>query len=98
MEQNKDHTRITCEIQFRSSFKLGTKSPAPHFINCVHTGRSQKMAAMIRGLSSGKIFRKVKQKVFKIFKLRTWKMIYRGVLKKQILKPICATIAYCPTV
>ena len=34
--------------------KLGTISPAAHFLNCVHIGRSQKIASIICGLSSGK--------------------------------------------
>ena len=41
--------------------KLGTISPAAHFLNCVHIGRSQTIAAIIRGLSSGKRFVKLRE-------------------------------------
>ena len=50
--------------------KLGTISPAAHFLNCVHIGRSQTIAAIIYGLSSGKRFIKLEE-FFKIFKLQT---------------------------
>ena len=40
--------------------KLGTISPAAHFLNCVHIGRSQTIAAIICGLSSGKRFVKLR--------------------------------------
>ena len=50
--------------------KLGTISPAAHFLNCVHIGRSQTIAAIICGLSSGKHFVNLRE-VFKIFKLQT---------------------------
>ena len=36
---------------------------------------------------------KVKQKVFEIFKLRTWEEDIQRCPEKQIMKPICATIA-----
>ena len=39
------------------------------------------------------MLRKVKQKVFEIFKLRTWEEDTKSCPEKQILKPICATIA-----
>ena len=41
--------------------KLGTISPAAHFLNCVHIGRSQTIAAIICGLSSGKRFVKLRE-------------------------------------
>ena len=41
--------------------KLGTLSPAAHFLNCVHIGRSQTIAAIICGLSSGKRFVKLRE-------------------------------------
>ena len=45
--------------------KLGTLSPAAHFLNCVHIGRSQTIAAIICGLSSGKRFVKLRE-VFQV--------------------------------
>ena len=36
--------------------KLGTISPAAHFLNWVHIGRNQTIATIIYGLSSGKRF------------------------------------------
>ena len=41
--------------------KLGTISPAAHFLNCVHIGRSQTISAIICGLSSGKCFVKLRE-------------------------------------
>ena len=41
--------------------KLGTISPAAHFFNCLHNGRSQTVAAIICGLSSGKRFVKLRE-------------------------------------
>ena len=41
--------------------KLGTISPAAHFLNCAHIGRSQTIAAIICGLSSGKRFVKLRE-------------------------------------
>ena len=41
---------------FLKLVKLGTISPAAHFLNCVHHGRSQTIAAIICSLSSGKFF------------------------------------------
>ena len=41
--------------------KLGTISPAAHFLNCVHIGRSQTIAAIIRRLSSEKRFLKLRE-------------------------------------
>ena len=35
-------------------FKLGAVPPTAHFLNCVHIGRSQAVAAIICSLSSGK--------------------------------------------
>ena len=42
------------------------------------------------------MIRKVKQKVFKIFKLRTWVEGTQRCPEKQILKPICAIVAPVP--
>ena len=41
--------------------KLGTISPAAHFLNYVHIGRSQTIAAIVHGLSSGKRFVKLEE-------------------------------------
>ena len=41
--------------------KLGKISPAAHFLNCIHIGRSQTIAGIIRGLSSGKRFVKLRE-------------------------------------
>ena len=41
--------------------KLGTISPAADFLNCVDIVRSQTIAAIIRGLSSGKRFVKLRE-------------------------------------
>ena len=41
--------------------KLGTISPAANFPNCVHIGRSQTIAALICGLSSGKRLVKLRE-------------------------------------
>ena len=41
--------------------KLGTISPAAHFFNCVHIRRSQAIAAIVCGLSSGKRFVKLRE-------------------------------------
>ena len=41
--------------------KLGTISPAAHFLNCVHIGGSQTIAATFCGLSSGKRFVKLRE-------------------------------------
>ena len=41
--------------------KLGTISPAAHFLNCVHIGGSQTIAAIICGLSFGKRFVKLRE-------------------------------------
>ena len=46
---------------FFKIIKLGTISPAAHFFNCVHIGRSQTIAAIIRGFSSGKRFAKLRE-------------------------------------
>ena len=47
--------------------RLGTKSPAAHFLNCVHIGRSQMIAAIICGLSSRKHFVKLRNYNRKLF-------------------------------
>ena len=39
------------------------------------------------------MLRKVKQKVFEIFKLRAWEEDMQRCPEKQMLKPICAIIA-----
>ena len=41
--------------------KLATMLPAAHFLNCVHSGRSQTIAVIICGLSSGKRFVKLRE-------------------------------------
>ena len=41
--------------------KLGTISPAAYFVNCVHIERSQMIAAIICGISSGKRFVKLRE-------------------------------------
>ena len=41
--------------------KLGTISLTAHFLNCVHIRRSQTIAAIICGLSSGKCFVKLRE-------------------------------------
>ena len=41
--------------------KLGTISPAAHFLNWVHIGRNQTIAAIICGLSFGKRFVKLRE-------------------------------------
>ena len=64
---------------FFNLVKLGTILPAAHFINCVRIGRSQKMAAIIRGLSSTKCF--VRFLTFLNYELG--KKIYRGALKSR---------------
>ena len=46
---------------FFKILKLGTISPAAHFLNCVHIGRNPTIAAVICGLSSGKPFIKLKE-------------------------------------
>ena len=45
---------------FFNLVKLGTISPAEHFLNCVHIGRSQTIAAIIFGFSSEKRFVKLR--------------------------------------
>ena len=47
--------------------KLGKISPAAHFLNCVHIGRSQAIAAIICGLSSAKHFVKLRQVFWKFY-------------------------------
>ena len=42
-------------------FKLGAVPPTAHFLDCVHIGRSQAVAAIICGLSSGKRFVKLRE-------------------------------------
>ena len=68
---------------FFNLVKLGTISPAAHFINCVHIGRSQKMAAIIRGLSSGKCFVKLNRRFLRFLNYEHGKKIYRGALKSR---------------
>ena len=68
---------------FFNLVKLGTISPAAHFINCVHIGRSQKMAAIIRGLSSGKCFLKLNRRFLRFLNYEHGKKIYRGALKSR---------------
>ena len=41
--------------------KQVTISPAANFLHCVHIGRSQTIAAIIYGLSSGKRFVKLRE-------------------------------------
>ena len=41
--------------------QLGTISPAAHFLNCVHMGRTQTIVIIIRWLSSGKRFVKLRE-------------------------------------
>ena len=60
-------------------------SPAAHFLNCAHIGRSQTIEAIIR-------FKVFSGKRFEIFTLRTSEEAIRRCSEKQVLKPICATI------
>ena len=62
--------------------ELGRISPAAHFIYCVHIGRSQKMAAIICGLSSGKWFVKL-NRFLRSLNYEHGKKIYRGALKSR---------------
>ena len=48
-------------LWFFKPVKLGTISPAAHFFNCVHIRRSQAIAAIVCGLSSGKRFAKLRE-------------------------------------
>ena len=52
--------------------KLWTISPDAPFLNCVHIGRSQTIAAIICGLSSGKRFVKLREVLLRLlnYKLR----------------------------
>ena len=68
--------------------KLGTISPAANFLNCVHIGKSQTIAAIICGLSYGKRFVKLRE----VFRLQTQEEAIERCPGKQILKPICASI------
>ena len=76
--------------------KLGTIPPAAHFLNCVHIGRSQTIAAIICGLSSGKHFVNLRE-VFKIFKLQTLEEAIKRCSAKQILKAYLCFYSFCLT-
>ena len=68
---------------FFNLVKLGTISPAAHFINCVHIGKSQKKAAIIRGLSFGKCFVKLNRRFLRFLNYEHGKQIYKGTLKSR---------------
>ena len=62
-------------LHFCKLVKLGTISPAVHFLNCVPIGRSQTIAAIVCGLS-GKRFVKLRD-VFQDFKITNIGRSYR---------------------
>ena len=63
----------------------GTISPAAHFLNCVHIGRRQTIAAIICGRSSGKRFVKLRE-VFKDFQITNVGRSYREMPRKADTK------------
>ena len=54
-----------------------------HISLTVHIGRSQKIAAIIRGLSSGKCFVKLNRRFSRFLNYEHGKKIYRGALKSR---------------
>ena len=61
--------------------KLGTILPDAHFLNCVHIGRSQTIAAIICGLFFGKTLRKVKRSFLRFLNYKYRKKLSRDVLE-----------------
>ena len=80
---NIETKNFNSQPHFFNLVKLGTISPAVYFINCVHIGESQRMAAIILGLSSGKYFLNLKRRLLRSLNYKQGKKIYRGALKSR---------------
>ena len=76
--------------------KLGTISPTAHFLNCVHIGISQTIAAIICGLSSGKRFVKLRE-VFYDFYIANIGRSYREIPWKADTETYFCFFSSCPT-
>ena len=88
----KSRQRISTRTQaIFTLVKLGTISFAAYFLNCVHVGRSQTIAAIIRGLSSGKRFLKLKRSFLRLLNYKQEEAV-DSCPGEQMLKPIDTTI------
>ena len=68
---------------FFNSFKIGTISFSAHFLNCVHIGKNQTIAATILGLSSGKRFVKSTEGFLRFLNHGYGKKLYIDTLKSR---------------